>query len=152
MIGSLGPSIRFFWENADVFPTFILSAVFGYVGTLYAAATRYMHPVTVVALALPRPNTSPFGIPNWSDEPIFNAIERPCRYFTLTIKNFGAMVAVVLGIVRKALNIVCSFAIFPKPFNWVYVVAGLLFFAGLFELQAGKSFWRSNSAKRENIS
>jgi hypothetical protein len=62
------------------------------------------------------------------------------------------MVAVVLGIVRKALNIICSFAIFPKPFNAVYVVAGLLFFAGLFELQAGKSFWRSNAAKRENPS
>ena len=65
-----------------------------------------------------------------------------------------AAVAISAGnaIVRKALNIICSFAIFPKPFNAVYVVAGLLFFAGLFELQAGKSFWRSNAAKRENPS
>ncbi|KAL7676548.1 hypothetical protein ACOME3_002800 [Neoechinorhynchus agilis] len=47
------------------------------------------------------------------------------------IKDFGALLAVTVTTMRKALTIVLSFLIFPKPFIIQYVWSGLLVLTGI---------------------
>ena len=47
------------------------------------------------------------------------------------IKEFGGIATVIIGNVRKALTIVLSFALFPKPGSWLYILGGVLVFGSL---------------------
>lgn len=38
---------------------------------------------------------------------------------------------VLVGNTRKAMTIVLSFILFPKPYNWMYVAGGILVFGSL---------------------
>ena len=38
---------------------------------------------------------------------------------------------VLVGNTRKAMTIVLSFVLFPKPYNWMYVAGGVLVFGSL---------------------
>lgn len=67
--------------------------------------------------------------------------------YVCLIRNFGAVTATTVTTVRKILTIVGSFLIFPKPYSNYYVLAGLLFFAGLVTDVSGK-----NAKKKTNNS
>ena len=47
------------------------------------------------------------------------------------IKEFGAITGVLVGNSRKAITIVISFILFPKPYSVLYVFGGLLVFGSL---------------------
>ncbi len=47
------------------------------------------------------------------------------------VKEFGGIVTVLVGNTRKALTIVFSFLLFPKPMSPLYLVGGLLVFGSL---------------------
>ena len=47
------------------------------------------------------------------------------------VKEFGGITTVLVGNTRKALTIVASFLLFPKPGSWMYVVGGVLVFGSL---------------------
>lgn len=47
------------------------------------------------------------------------------------VKEFGGITTVLVGNTRKALTIVASFLLFPKPGSWMYVVGGILVFGSL---------------------
>lgn len=41
------------------------------------------------------------------------------------------LLVVLVGNTRKAMTIVLSFILFPKPYNWMYVAGGFLVFGSL---------------------
>ena len=47
------------------------------------------------------------------------------------VKEFGGITTVLVGNTRKALTIVASFVLFPKPGSWMYVAGGFLVFGSL---------------------
>jgi hypothetical protein len=47
------------------------------------------------------------------------------------IKEFGGIATVIIGNARKALTIVLSFVLFPKPGSVFYLLGGALVFGGL---------------------
>jgi len=48
------------------------------------------------------------------------------------VRSFGALVAVTVTTLRKAVSIVLSFLLFAKPFSWQYVWSGLLVLIGIY--------------------
>lgn len=51
--------------------------------------------------------------------------------FMTIVKRYGGVTAVLLGTARKAMSILLSFLLFPKPFTWYYAVGALLVLGGL---------------------
>ena len=49
----------------------------------------------------------------------------------IMVKEFGGINTVLVGNTRKALTIVLSFLLFPKPGSYLYVVGSVLVFGGL---------------------
>ena len=47
------------------------------------------------------------------------------------VKRFGAVTAVLIGNARKAMTILLSFLLFPKPFSDAYAIGGTLVLGGL---------------------
>lgn len=47
------------------------------------------------------------------------------------VKEYGGITTVLVGNTRKALTIVASFLLFPKPGSWLYVAGGVLVFGSL---------------------
>jgi adenosine 3'-phospho 5'-phosphosulfate transporter B3 len=47
------------------------------------------------------------------------------------VKEFGGIVTVLVGNTRKAVTIVLSFLLFPKPMSILYVFGGTFVFGGL---------------------
>ena len=47
------------------------------------------------------------------------------------VQEFGGIVTVLVGNTRKAMTIVLSFVLFPKPTSWLYAAGGLLVFGSL---------------------
>lgn len=47
------------------------------------------------------------------------------------VKEFGGVGAVLVGNSRKAVTVLLSFFLFPKPFTYLYAVGGILVLAGL---------------------
>ena len=47
------------------------------------------------------------------------------------VKEYGGITTVLVGNTRKALTIVASFILFPKPGSWLYVAGGVLVFGSL---------------------
>ena len=47
------------------------------------------------------------------------------------VRSFGGIAAVFIGNARKALTIVLSFVLFPKPNSYLYVLGGILVFGSL---------------------
>lgn len=47
------------------------------------------------------------------------------------VKEFGGIVTVLVGNTRKAITIVLSFLLFPKPVSWLYVLGGVFVFGSL---------------------
>ena len=47
------------------------------------------------------------------------------------VKEFGGITTVMVGNTRKALTIVLSFIMFPKPMSHLYIIGGVLVFGGL---------------------
>lgn len=56
----------------------------------------------------------------------------------LLIKHFGATSAEIVKSMRKVAQVALSFAVFPKPFDWKYLVGGALVAGALYWLQAAK--------------
>lgn len=68
------------------------------------------------------------------------------------VKEFGGIVTVLIGNTRKAITIVLSFLLFPKPVSSLYIIGGVLVFGSL----VGNAFFKEhqnrnkeNSGKRE---
>lgn len=57
------------------------------------------------------------------------------------------MTTVLVGNTRKAMTIVLSFLLFPKPFSWLYVYGGILVFGSLVANEVSKE--RSKAEKRK---
>ena len=51
---------------------------------------------------------------------------------------------VLVGNTRKAMTIVLSFVLFPKPYNWMYVAGGVLVFGSLI----GKELMKEKLSKQ----
>jgi len=47
------------------------------------------------------------------------------------VQEYGGIVTVLVGNTRKALTIVMSFVLFPKPFSYLYALGGVLVFGSL---------------------
>lgn len=47
------------------------------------------------------------------------------------VKEYGSIVAVLVGNTRKVLTILLSFILFPKPFSFMYVIGIVLVFGSL---------------------
>jgi solute carrier family 35 (adenosine 3'-phospho 5'-phosphosulfate transporter), member B3 len=47
------------------------------------------------------------------------------------VKEFGGITTVLVGNTRKAITIVLSFVLFPKPVSYLYVLGGILVFGSL---------------------
>ena len=47
------------------------------------------------------------------------------------VKEFGGITAVLVGNTRKAMSIVLSFILFPKPVSYLYAIGGVLVFGSL---------------------
>jgi len=47
------------------------------------------------------------------------------------VQEFGGIVTVLVGNTRKAMTIVLSFILFPKPTSWLYAAGGTLVFGSL---------------------
>lgn len=47
------------------------------------------------------------------------------------VRSFGGIATVFVGNARKALTIVLSFLLFPKPNSYLYVIGGVLVFGSL---------------------
>lgn len=56
----------------------------------------------------------------------------------LLIKHYGSTSAEVVKSMRKVCQVLLSFALFPKPLDWKYVVGGALVAAALYSLQSTK--------------
>mmetsp|Transcript_30205 Transcript_30205/g.34806 ORF Transcript_30205/g.34806 Transcript_30205/m.34806 type:complete len:372 (-) Transcript_30205:116-1231(-) len=63
---------------------------------------------------------------------VFTAISYiAISFYMLIIKKFGGVIAVLLGTARKAMTLVLSFLLFPKPFSWLYVYGATLILGGV---------------------
>lgn len=64
------------------------------------------------------------------------------------VKDFGGVTTVLVGNTRKAITIVLSFLLFPKPMSVLYIGGGVLVFGSL----VGNAFMKDqqSSAKRES--
>ena len=65
------------------------------------------------------------------------------------VKEFGGIATVMVGNTRKALTIVLSFTLFPKPLSWLYFLGGVFVFGGLI----GYAYWKDNysqSSRKSN--
>jgi len=49
----------------------------------------------------------------------------------MIVKNYGGVIAVLLGTARKAMSIALSFILFPKAFSWMYVAGAVCVLGGL---------------------
>jgi solute carrier family 35 (adenosine 3'-phospho 5'-phosphosulfate transporter), member B3 len=58
------------------------------------------------------------------------------------VKEFGGIVTVLVGNTRKAITIVLSFLLFPKPMSWLYVAGGVFVFGSLI----GNAFMKEKSS------
>ncbi|GMI57837.1 hypothetical protein ScalyP_jg10670 [Parmales sp. scaly parma] len=72
------------------------------------------------------------------------------------VKRFGGVAAVILGTLRKAMTILLSFLVFPKKFDWYYVVGsglvlGGLLLASVFKKKGG-GFGQSHKRSRSDMS
>lgn len=58
------------------------------------------------------------------------------------IQTFGALTVTMTTTVRKALSIILSFIIFPKPYSHIYTIAIISLFSGVFlsVYKPGKGF------------
>ena len=61
------------------------------------------------------------------------------------VNEFGSIAAVLVGNSRKALSIVVSFVMFPKPTSPLYVVGGVLVFGSLVGISVVKETMRSKA-------
>ena len=61
------------------------------------------------------------------------------------VKEFGGITTVIIGNTRKALTIILSFVLFPKPGSWLYILGGILVFGSL---TANAYLKEKESAKR----
>jgi len=50
---------------------------------------------------------------------------------TLVVERYGAVVAVIVGNSRKAMTVVISFIVFPKPISIYHILGGTLVFGGV---------------------
>ena len=64
------------------------------------------------------------------------------------IRRFGCVIAVTVTSTRKALSIMLSFVLFPKPLSANYVVAFLVFSAGIVADVVVKNAAAKSAAKR----
>ncbi|VDK40650.1 unnamed protein product [Taenia asiatica] len=69
------------------------------------------------------------------------------QFVLLLVHHFGALLAVTVTTVRKAVTIVLSFLLFQKPFSIEYVWSGSLVVVGIFLHSYGKS--KNTKAKRD---
>ena len=51
--------------------------------------------------------------------------------FMTIVKKYGGVTAVLLGTARKAMSIMLSFLLFPKPFTWYYAIGAVMVLGGL---------------------
>ena len=56
------------------------------------------------------------------------------------VQEFGGIATVMVGNTRKALTIVLSFVLFPKPLSWLYFLGGVFVFGGL----TSYAYWKDN--------
>jgi adenosine 3'-phospho 5'-phosphosulfate transporter B3 len=59
------------------------------------------------------------------------------------VQEYGGIATVLVGNTRKALTIVLSFILFPKPMSYLYVVGGMLVFGSLISIAVIKERQRS---------
>jgi len=64
----------------------------------------------------------------------------------LLIKHFNAQTTEVVKSMRKVLQVLVSFVMFPKPFDWKYLAGGAVTVAALWWLQRIK---RASKAKQQ---
>jgi adenosine 3'-phospho 5'-phosphosulfate transporter B3 len=62
------------------------------------------------------------------------------------VQEFGGITTVLVGNTRKAMTIVLSFLLFPKPYNWMYVAGGVLVFGSLI----GNAFMKEKMYREKN--
>ena len=67
--------------------------------------------------------------------------------FMTIVKRYGGVTAVLLGTARKAMSIMLSFLLFPKPFTWYYAFGAILVLGGLL----AASLLKQRLKNRENI-
>lgn len=65
------------------------------------------------------------------------------------VKEFGGIVTVLVGNSRKAITIVLSFILFPKPTSVLYVIGGVLVFGSLVGNAFMKEKYSGGGGKRE---
>lgn len=65
------------------------------------------------------------------------------------VKEFGGIVTVLVGNTRKAITIVLSFILFPKPTSIYYVIGGALVFGSLCGNAFMKEKFSGGGGKRE---
>jgi len=70
--------------------------------------------------------------------------------FMLIVKEFGGVAAVVLGTARKAMSIILSFIVFPKPFSWLYVAGAGFVLGGLLTVSLTKHIEKKKSTIESN--
>jgi adenosine 3'-phospho 5'-phosphosulfate transporter B3 len=61
------------------------------------------------------------------------------------VKEFGGIVTVLVGNTRKAVTIVLSFLLFPKPMSNLYIFGGILVFGSL----VGNAFMKEKSGGKK---
>jgi adenosine 3'-phospho 5'-phosphosulfate transporter B3 len=66
------------------------------------------------------------------------------------VKEFGGITTVLVGNTRKAITIVLSFLLFPKPMSWLYVAGGLLVFGSLIGNAYMKEMSRRNPSEKDS--
>ena len=64
----------------------------------------------------------------------------------MMVKDFGGVVTVLVGNTRKALTILLSFILFPKPGSILYVFGTILVFGGL----TGQVYLKENMGKNKS--
>ena len=67
------------------------------------------------------------------------------------VKEFGGIATVVVGNARKALTIILSFVLFPKPASWLYLLGGVLVFGSLTASAYLKELEHSRRTKGEEL-
>lgn len=66
-------------------------------------------------------------------------------FMLLLISMYGVTTTELVKTVRKVLNVVFSFLLFPKPLTWLHFIGGLLVLCGL--SQFSRRFKRKAKAK-----
>ena len=61
------------------------------------------------------------------------------------VKEYGGITTVLVGNTRKAMTIVVSFLLFPKPGSWLYVAGGVLVFGSL----CGNAYFKEKQKSKE---